>query len=42
MSRSYSFINEQMQTYFSIKAKLPLGRRAAEKFDVLNPSATPP
>jgi hypothetical protein len=27
MSRPYSFINDQMQTYFSIKAKLPLGRR---------------
>lgn len=36
MSRPYSFINDQMQTYFSIKAKLPLGRRAADKFDVLN------
>lgn len=36
MSRPYSFINEQMQTYFSIKGKLPLGRRAAQKFDVLN------
>ena len=36
MSRPYSFINERMQTYFAIKASLPLGRRAAEKFDVLN------
>lgn len=36
MSRPYSFINERMQTYFAIKASLPLGRRAAEKFDLLN------
>lgn len=36
MSEPYSFINDRLQTYFSLKASLPLGRRSAEKFDVLN------
>jgi hypothetical protein len=36
MSRPYSFINEHMQTYQALKANLPLGRRLADKFDVLN------
>ncbi len=36
MSQPFSFVNERMQTYQAIKASLPLGRRLAEKFDVLN------
>lgn len=36
MSRPYSFINERTQTWFAVKASLSLGRRAADKFDVLN------
>lgn len=36
MSQPFSFINERMQTYQALKASLPLGRRLAEKFDVLN------
>lgn len=36
MSQPFSFVNERMQTYHAIKASLPLGRRLAEKFDVLN------
>ncbi|TDV59405.1 hypothetical protein [Pseudomonas sp. LP_7_YM] len=36
MSQPFSFVNERMQTYQAIKASLPLGRRLAEKFDVVN------
>jgi hypothetical protein len=34
VSERYSFINDRLQTYFSLKASAPLGRRSAEKFDV--------
>ncbi|MEB0041947.1 MULTISPECIES: hypothetical protein [unclassified Pseudomonas] len=36
MSKPYAFINEQMQTYATLKAKLGLSGNAGAKFDMLN------